>query len=122
MEVFQSEGFKISQNVFSRGVTPRLCCIPGFEYCLRNLMTSCLPVSDFGFATGREVPAQAGQQSRWCCERLEEGHILYFNPIPFDLPEADRLFLRSCQLGDSRFHKNVSYRPSEDLVRGFTAP
>src|SRR5262249_16444874 len=31
-------------------------------------------------------------------------------------------FLISQRLGDSPFHKNISYRPQQDLLRGFAAP
>jgi 3-deoxy-D-manno-oct-2-ulosonic acid (Kdo) hydroxylase len=61
------------------------------------------------------------ERVRWCCEQLEEGQILQFDHIPFELPEADRLFLLALQQGSSRFHKNISYRPRQDLLRGFSS-
>lgn len=57
--------------------------------------------------------------SRWCCDQLEEGHVLLFEPLPFDFPEEDRNFLLSQQNGDSHLHKNISYRPHLDELRGF---
>jgi hypothetical protein len=57
--------------------------------------------------------------SQWCCEQLEEGRILLFESLPFDFPEEDRNFLISQHQGDSHLHKNISYRPQQDLLRGF---
>ncbi len=38
--------------------------------------------------------------------------------IPFDLPEKDREFLLSQRQTESVFHKNISYRPKKDVLRG----
>jgi hypothetical protein len=62
---------------------------------------------------------EADALSRWCCEQLEEGRILLFESLPFDFPEDDRNFLMSQNQGDSHLHKNISYRPQQDLLRGF---
>jgi hypothetical protein len=56
--------------------------------------------------------------SRQCCEHLEDGRILYFDGIPFDFPEEDREFLLSQRQSGSRLHKNVSYRPRQNILRG----
>jgi hypothetical protein len=48
---------------------------------------------------------------------LEIGEVLYFPSTPFDLPEADRAFLLG-QKQSTAFHKNISYRPKEDRVKG----
>jgi hypothetical protein len=55
------------------------------------------------------------------CSRLETGDILYFpvNPIPLD--EADRAFLVSQKQGNTHLHKNISYRPVSDRLRGADA-
>jgi hypothetical protein len=58
--------------------------------------------------------------ARWCCSQLEAGQILYLEQLPFALPEVDRQFLLS-QRQDARYHKNISYRPQEDKLRGFAA-
>lgn len=83
---------------------------------------SCLSVPDFLPGRGWEQPATAEERSRWCCEQLEQGRILFFDVPPMEIPAADRQFLVSHKLGDSRFHKNISYRPNQDVLRGFAAP
>lgn len=64
---------------------------------------------------------QAGNpeaQARQYCAELEHGHILFFAGVPFDLPHSDREFLLSQKQTESRFHKNISYRPAKDVLRG----
>jgi hypothetical protein len=55
------------------------------------------------------------------CTRLEAGDILYFpaNPIPIE-PE-DRDFLLGQKQAHGSYHKNVSYRPNQDRLRGVDA-
>jgi hypothetical protein len=85
--------------------------------------SGCLaPVEDFRPGQGWADPAQAQARAQWCCEQLEDHRLLFFEALPFDLPEADRRFLVSQRLGDSRFHKNISYRPKQDVLRGFAPP
>jgi len=60
------------------------------------------------------------QRARTYCEELERGEILFFHQSPFDLPAGDRSFLISQRTSSSRVHKNISYRPSSDELRGFT--
>lgn len=62
-----------------------------------------------------------GEQSRAYCEQLEKGNILFFDHIPFDLPESDKQFLLSARQENTRLHKNISYRPEQNLVRGVSA-
>jgi hypothetical protein len=52
------------------------------------------------------------------CSELEHGKILFFSAVPFDLPEGDCQFLLSQKQTESRFHKNISYRPVNDVLRG----
>ncbi|MCI0351364.1 MAG: Kdo hydroxylase family protein, partial [Acidobacteriales bacterium] len=52
------------------------------------------------------------------CRALEQGSILCFQRVPFDLPVSDREFLISQRQSGSRFHKNISYRPQKDVLRG----
>jgi 3-deoxy-D-manno-oct-2-ulosonic acid (Kdo) hydroxylase len=78
-------------------------------------------VEDFRYPGGWIDTADSSARSRWYCEQLEAGQILMFDGIPFDLPEADRQFLLALQPADSRYHKNISYRPKQDLLRGFPA-
>ena len=74
--------------------------------------------TDYNPTKGWGDPARGETRSRWCCEQLEEGQILYFEGIPYDFPEADREFLLQQRQGDSRLHKNISYRPRQDMLRG----
>jgi hypothetical protein len=60
-------------------------------------------------------------RARECCRALEEGSILFFKNVPYELPQADRDFLISQRQTDSRFHKNISYRPRQDVLRGASA-
>ncbi|MBV8205213.1 MAG: Kdo hydroxylase family protein [Acidobacteria bacterium] len=71
-----------------------------------------IAVEDFGpeWSPGRAAQA---------CLELERGGILKFSGVPFELPQADIAFLLSYAARDSRFHKNVSYRPASGVLRGF---
>ncbi len=56
--------------------------------------------------------------AREYCRQIEQGGILYFSDVPDLLQQADMDFLRGQRRGDSRLHKNVSYRPEADVLRG----
>jgi 3-deoxy-D-manno-oct-2-ulosonic acid (Kdo) hydroxylase len=56
--------------------------------------------------------------ARDACVRLERGEILFFATTPFELPKEDRGFLLAQKQAESRFHKNISYRPKMDEIRG----
>ncbi len=75
-------------------------------------------ITDYDAVRGWASPGQAESRARWCCEQLEEGQILYFDGIPYDFPETDRQFLLQQRQADSRLHKNISYRPNQDVLRG----
>jgi hypothetical protein len=75
-------------------------------------------VKDYLFPGGWQERNRAADRARWACEQLEEGRILFFGGVPFDFPEADREFLRSQKQGNSLLHKNISYRPLEDRIKG----
>jgi hypothetical protein len=49
--------------------------------------------------------------------RLEAGDILYFPQTPFELANHEREFLLT-QRQSGAFHKNISYRPVEDRLKG----
>lgn len=52
-------------------------------------------------------------------ERLEQGELIYFPECPFALPLGeDRAFLLTQQLR-SLTHKNISYDPTQNRVKGF---
>jgi hypothetical protein len=82
---------------------------------------SLIAVKDFSGVNPEVVGAWSVERSRWCCERLEDGDILWFEALPFDLPDADQKFLLSQEQRSSALHKNVSYRPEQDKLRGFTS-
>jgi 3-deoxy-D-manno-oct-2-ulosonic acid (Kdo) hydroxylase len=63
-------------------------------------------------------PEQRETRSRTWCELLERGQVLFFREPPFDLPREDREFLVAQEWAELRMHKNVSYRPGEDILRG----
>ena len=58
------------------------------------------------------------KQAAWHCDQLERGKVLFFSHVPFDFPADDRAFLLSQKQTGSRFHKNISYRPAKDLLKG----
>jgi 3-deoxy-D-manno-oct-2-ulosonic acid (Kdo) hydroxylase len=49
---------------------------------------------------------------------LEAGDILYFPVSPPLLPDEDRAFLVTQKQVDASYHKNISYRPLEDRLKG----
>lgn len=49
---------------------------------------------------------------------LESGDILYFPRTPFHLTAADRAVLLAQKQVDASYHKNISYRPAQDLLKG----
>ena len=57
-------------------------------------------------------------RAAWHCDQLERGKVLFFAHVPFEFPERDREFLLSQKQTGSRFHKNISYRPAKDLLKG----
>lgn len=58
------------------------------------------------------------ERARHYCRQMEAGRVVYFEKSPFDLPESDRTFLLSQRQSEFKGHKNVSYRPKQDLLRG----
>ena len=79
---------------------------------------SMVKVDDYRYPQGWAGGADADERSRYYCQQLEEGKIVYFENIPFDLPDADRQFLLSQKQSGFKGHKNVSYRPEQDAIRG----
>ncbi len=75
-------------------------------------------ITDYDPARGWLDGGQTEGRAQWCCEQLEDGRILYFNGIPYDFPSADRQFLLQQRQSGSRIHKNISYRPRQDKLRG----
>jgi len=77
-----------------------------------------ITVEDYRYPSGWLHPADRDDRARAYCDQLERGQVLFFAEPPFDLPAADREFLLSQQWAAMRLHKNVSYRPGEDALRG----
>jgi len=75
-------------------------------------------ITDYDAKRGWGDAAASAARSHWCCEQLEAGQILFFDGIPYDFPQIDRDFLLQQRQSDSRIHKNISYRPKQDLLRG----
>ena len=78
----------------------------------------CVRVPDF--TAGGSWQGDGTERARWCCQQLEEGKVLCLEGLPFELPDEDRRFLLALKPGDSRLHKNISYRPGPDVLRGFS--
>lgn len=72
-------------------------------------------VSDFPSA------GPAPDAGREYARALERGEVLYFERLPYELPEEDREWMLSLPQTDATFHKNVSYRPTQDILRGLPA-
>lgn len=68
-----------------------------------------------------EISGAQPERGSWNCDQLERGKILFFRGIPFDFPQQDRAFLLSQKQAGSRFHKNISYRPGKDLLKGVSS-
>ena len=79
---------------------------------------SWIEVEDYRLAGGWTHPEQRGARSRAWCDLLERGQIVFFRDLPFELPQDDRDFLLAQEWAELRMHKNVSYRPTEDVLRG----
>jgi hypothetical protein len=68
-----------------------------------------------------EVAGDRQESGSWYCDQLERGKVLFFAGVPFNLPEADRDFLLSQKQSSSNFHKNISYRPASDILKGVSS-
>ncbi len=75
-------------------------------------------VEDFNLRDGWKPSRENDARSRAYCERLEAGEILFFRELPFNFPLEDREFLLGQKWSELRLHKNVSYRPETDILRG----
>jgi hypothetical protein len=76
-----------------------------------------LTIDDYG-VDGWRKGTDAAACSRNYSAELERGAILFFAAPPFNLPEDDVKFLLGLEPADSRLHKNISYRPESDVLRG----
>ncbi len=74
-------------------------------------------VREYG-VSGWGADVEPSERARHYCEALERGAILFFPTPPFELPGDHLKSLLALKAADSRFHKNVSYRPVSDILRG----
>src|SRR5438132_5733746 len=65
-----------------------------------------------------EVTTMQPDSARGYCEQLERGKVLFWRGIPLNFSQPDRDFLLAQKQTGSRFHKNISYRPLSDEIRG----
>lgn len=77
-----------------------------------------IQVDDFKYPSGWVRPETRQARTRAYGEMLERGEILFFNGPPFKFSAEDREFLLAQEWSELRMHKNVSYRPGEDVLRG----
>jgi hypothetical protein len=82
------------------------------------MSTAWVEVEDYKFPEGWLRADRLNAGPREYCGMLERGEILFFPQPPFDFPESDQHFLLSQQWAELRMHKNVSYRPAGDVLRG----
>jgi hypothetical protein len=80
--------------------------------------TSWIQVQDYRLPGGWMGREQVAGRSRGYCELLEKGQIVFFPALPFHFPAKDQEFLLEQEWTELRLHKNVSYRPAEDVLRG----
>lgn len=82
---------------------------------------SWIAVDDYQYPDGWRDPAGAQERARWYCSQLEAGEIIFFDGIPFNLPAEDIEFLLAQKQTDSQLHKNISYRPRQDILKGLAS-
>jgi hypothetical protein len=84
------------------------------------MMTDAIQITreDYSLPEGSFAGDQAEGKARLYCEMLESGRILTLPELPFDLSPEDREFLLAQQWAEARLHKNVSYRPDDDILKG----
>ena len=86
-----------------------------------SAQSALLEVGDYALPGGWREPGQASARGLDYARELEAGKILFFATVPWRLPAEDREFLISQKQQESRFHKNISYRPKNDALRGASA-
>jgi hypothetical protein len=75
-------------------------------------------VEDYKLPIGWVQPDGQEERARAYCEMLESGQLLFFRELPYLLPASERQFLLSQEWAELRLHKNISYRPGEDVLKG----
>jgi hypothetical protein len=75
-------------------------------------------VSEYAPGAGGASALDDGRRRRYA-ELLEQGHILLFPEAPFPLPDAgERAALTGVRQASAAYHKNISFRPGADRVKG----
>jgi len=69
----------------------------------------------------KPIQADLAQTPEIVCSLLERGGIIYFPETPFDISASDREFLLAQKQKEADYHKNIAYRPKEDIVTGYAA-
>jgi hypothetical protein len=77
-----------------------------------------ITVNDFHHPRGWDDPAAATDRARDYCRQLEAGGVIFFDHYPFEFPATDIEFLLSQKQSAFKGHKNISYRPASDFLRG----
>jgi 3-deoxy-D-manno-oct-2-ulosonic acid (Kdo) hydroxylase len=80
-----------------------------------------IEVTDYRPSDGGFDSPQGAERAAEYCRELEQGAVLFFAGVPFDFPLADREFLLSQKQSGFKGHKNISYRPADDILRGDAA-
>jgi len=79
-----------------------------------------ITVDDYRFPGGWTNADERDARALALCRQLEAGQILFFGKLPYDFPSDERECLLSREWNELRLHKNVSYRPAGDVLRGFS--
>lgn len=75
--------------------------------------------SVFFTADGQKVSCEStdtAPQER--CKYLEQSGIIFFPESPIKLSADEQSFLLNQELGNSAYHKNIAYKPTEDRISG----
>jgi phytoene/squalene synthetase len=65
-----------------------------------------------------ELTDTSQELSAWHYQQLEAGGILFFPRTPIGLSEEQHRALLSQRQTEASYHKNIAYRPAEDVITG----
>jgi hypothetical protein len=97
--------------------------MPNVENTTLKMNANWVAVEDYKFPGGWTAVTTSSDRearARALCRELETGKILFFPQLPYEFPLDEREFLLSREWNELRLHKNVSYRPAGDVMRGFS--
>ncbi len=77
-----------------------------------------ITISEFSYPGGWQSDVDKSALASEYCRKLEEGNILMFPQPPFEFPKENIEFLLKQKQSDFEAHKNISYRPKGDILRG----